>query len=168
MTKSHRREPDVKLRILCLVALLLWVVGAVLVGWVFVKGWTMPGADKRLHVLLAPAERDQVLGEMRLLLKAVHGVVTGLGSQDQQADRKQAEQAARSAGMGMAADVNPALMAKLPLPFKQMGMSVHKDFDGLADAIAQGETPAQIMHRLASITGRCTTCHDLYRLPAGP
>ena len=76
-----------------------------------------------------------ILGEMRMLLKAVHGVVTGLAGQDQTADRVQIEQAARSAGMGMAADVNPALMAKLPLPFKQMGMSIHKDMDALADAI---------------------------------
>lgn len=153
-------------RILCWTALLLWVMGAALVGWFFVKGWTTPDSDGRMRILLAPVERDQILGEMRLLLKAVHGVVAGLGGRDQQTDRKQAEQAARSAGMAMAADVNPALMAKLPLPFKQMGMSVHKDFDGLADAIAQGEAPTQLMNRLASITSRCTTCHDLYRLPA--
>lgn len=152
-------------RILCWAALLLWVAGAALVGWFFVKGWTAPGSDGRMQVLLAPAERDQVLGEMRLLLKAVHGVVAGLSQPERQDGLKQAEQAARAAGMGMAADVDPALMAKLPLPFKQMGMSVHKDFDGLADAIAQGEAPMQLMQRLSSITSRCTTCHDLYRLP---
>ena len=39
--------------------------------------------------------------------------------QNHEADRAQIEQAARSAGMAMAADVNPALMAKLPLPFKR-------------------------------------------------
>lgn len=155
-----------RFRILCWTALLLWITGAAVVGWLFVKGWTTPGSDGRMQILLAPAERDQILGEMRLLLKAVHGVVTGLSQPEQQDGLKQAAQAARAAGMGMAADVDPALMAKLPLPFKQMGMSVHKDFDGLADAVAQGETPAQIMQRLSSITGRCTTCHDLYRLPA--
>jgi cytochrome c556 len=63
--------------------------------------------------------------------------------------------------------VDPAIMLKLPLPFKQMGMSVHKDMDALADAIVQKETPAQILARLSSITARCTTCHDLYRLSAG-
>ena len=73
-------------------------------------------------------------------------MVTGLASQDQEADRTQMEQAARSAGMGMAGDVNPALMAKLPLPFKQMGMSIHKDMDALADAIVQKETPQQILN----------------------
>ena len=41
----------------------------------------------------------------------------------------------RAVGMGMAADVEPAIMMKLPLPFKQMGMSVHRDFDAIADGI---------------------------------
>jgi len=128
------------------------------------QGWTTPGTDGRMQIVLAPAERDQILGEMHRLLKVVHGVVTGLAGQDQEANRTQMEQAARSAGMGMAADVNPALMAKLPLPFKQMGMSIHKDMDALADAIVRKETAQQILQRLSSMTARCTTCHDVYRL----
>ena len=102
---------------------------------------------------------------MRQLLKSVHGVVTVLGSPDQ--NLKAAEAAARSAGMAMAADVNPAVMLKLPLPFKQMGMSIHKDMDALADAIVQNETPQQILQRLSSMTARCTACHDMYRFSAG-
>ena len=151
---------------LCWITLGLWIVTIGVAGWFFVQGWTTAGTDGRMHIVLAPAERDLILGEMRMLLKAVHGVVTGLAGQDQAADRTQIEQAARSAGMGMAADVNPALMAKLPLPFKQMGMSIHKDMDALADAVVRKETPQQILQRLSSMTARCTTCHDLYRFSA--
>ena len=147
----------------CRITLGLWIMTIVVAGWFFVQGWTTPGTDGRMQVVLAPAERDLVLGEMRMLLKAVHGVVTGLAGQDQEADRTQMEQAARSAGMGMAADVNPALMAKLPFPFKQMGMSIHRDMDALADAIVQKETSQQILQRLSSMTARCTMCHDMYR-----
>jgi cytochrome c556 len=147
----------------CRIILGLWVVTFGVAGWFFVQGWTAPGTDGRIQVVLAPAERDLILNEMRMLLKAVHGMVTGLAGQGQEADRTQIQQAARSAGMGMAADVNPALLEKLPLPFKQMGMSIHKDMDALADAIVQNETPQQILQRLSSITARCTTCHDLYR-----
>lgn len=68
--------------------------------------------------------------------------------------------------MSMAADVEPTIMVKLPLPFKQMGMSIHKDMDALADAIARHETPQQILQRLSSMTARCTTCHDMYRFKA--
>ena len=150
-----------------IIAVVLWVVTVTGAGWFFVKGWTTKGADGRTEILLAPGERDLILGEMRQLLKAVHGVVSGAAGQDQPADRQQMEQAARAAGMGMAADVNPAIMAKLPLPFKQMGMSIHRDMDALADAIVQKETPQQILQRLSSMTARCTTCHDLYRLGVG-
>ena len=147
----------------CWIALGLWLLTIGVAGWFFVQGWTTQGTDGRMQILLAPTERDLILGEMRMLLKAVHGMVTGLAGQNQEADRTQMEQAARAAGMDMAADVNPALMAKLPLPFKQMGMSIHKDMDALADAIVQKETPQQILQRLSSMTARCTTCHDLYR-----
>jgi len=141
----------------------LWIATIGATGWFFVQGWTTQGTDGRMQIVLAPAERELILGEMRILLKAVHGVVTGLAGQDQEASRAQMEQAARSAGMAMAEDVNPALMAKLPLPFKQMGMSIHQDMDALADAIAQKETQQQILQRLSSMTARCTTCHDMYR-----
>ena len=151
---------------LCRITLGLWIVTIGVAGWFFVQGWTTQGRDGRVQIVLAPTERDLILGEMRMLLKAVHGVVTGLAVQNQETDRAQIEQAARSAGMAMAADVNPALMAKLPLPFKQMGMSIHKDMDALADAIVQKETPQQILQRLSSMTARCTACHDLYRFSA--
>ena len=148
---------------LCWITLGLWILTIGIAGWFIVQGWTTQGTDGRMQIVLAPAERDLVLGEMRMLLKAVHGVVTGLAGQNQEAARTQIEQAARSAGMGMAADVNPSLMAKLPLSFKQMGMSIHADMDALADAIVQNETPQQILQRLSNMTVRCTTCHDLYR-----
>jgi len=148
---------------LCWITLGLWIVTIGVAGWLFVQGWTTQGTDRRMQIVLAPAERDLILGEMRMLLKAVHGVVTGLAGQNQDANRTQMEQAARSAGMDMAADVNPSLMAKLPLSFKQMGMSIHADMDALADAIVQNETPQQILQRLSNMTVRCTTCHDLYR-----
>jgi hypothetical protein len=151
---------------LCRITLGLWIVTIGVAGWFFVQGWTTQGTDGRMQIVLAPTERDLILGEMRMLLKAVHGVVTGLAVLNQEADRAQIEQAARSVGMALAADVNPALMAKLPLPFKQMGMSIHKDMDALADAIVQKETPQQILQRLSSMTARCTACHDLYRFSA--
>jgi hypothetical protein len=150
----------------CRIALGLWIVTIGVAGWFFVQGWTTKSTDGRTEIALAPAEHDLILGEMRMLLKAVHGVVTGLAGPDQEANRAQMEQAARSAGMHMAEDVNPALMAKLPLAFKQMGMSIHKDMDALADAIVQKETSQQILQRLSSMTARCTGCHEMYRFSA--
>ena len=148
-------------RVLGVGTLVLWMITVSVMVGLFVQGHTRPGTDGRTEIILAPAERDLVLEEMRQLLKAVHGVVTVLGSSEQ--NLKAAEGSARAAGMAMAADVSPAIMLKLPLAFKQMGMSVHKDMDHLADGIAQGESSVQILNRLSSMTARCTTCHDMYR-----
>ena len=74
------------------------------------------------------------------------------------------EQAARASGMGMAADVNPILMAKLPLAFKQQGMSVHHDFDALADTIARGADQATVLYEFTGITARCVGYHAIYSL----
>jgi len=145
----------------CTSVFVLWILTITVLGWFFIKGWTAEGSDGRTEILLAPVERDQILAEMRLLLKAVDGIVRGLGAAEP--DRKLIQEAARVVGMGMAADVAPALMGKLPLPFKQLGMSIHKDMDALADAIVRDETAQQILQRLSSMTARCTACHDMYR-----
>ncbi len=149
---------------LCIAAVVLWIMTLTAAGWLFVKGWTVKGSDGRTEILLVPVERDQILAEMRQLLKAVDVLVRGLG--EPKPDRKEMEAAARGVGMKMAADTEPAIMAKLPLPFKQLGMSIHKDMDALADAIAQQEGSQQILQRLSSMTARCTACHDMYRFKA--
>jgi cytochrome c556 len=148
----------------CTSVFVLWILTSTVLGWFFVKGWTTTGSDGRTEILLAPIERDQILAEMRQLLKAVDGVVRGLG--ESQPDLQAMQGVARAAGMEMAADVDPAIMAKLPLPFKQMGMSIHKDMDALADAVVRDETAQQILQRLSSMTARCTACHEMYRFSA--
>lgn len=145
----------------CTSVFLLWILTSTVLGWFFTKGWTTTGSDGRTEILLAGAERDQILVEMRQLLKAVDGIVGGLAATEP--DRKLIQEAARAVGMGMAADVDPTIMAKLPLPFKQMGMSIHSDMDALAEAITRNETSQQILQRLSSMTARCTACHDMYR-----
>lgn len=146
-------------RTLCIVVLGVWVATLAAVGWMFLKGWTTPGSDGRTAIILSAAERDQILAEMRQFLKAVQGVVSGLSRQNP----AQAEEAARGVGLDMEADVDLALILKLPLAFKQMGMSIHRDMETLADGIHAGASTGQILAQMAGIMSRCTTCHDLYR-----
>lgn len=143
-----------------LIALVLWIATIGVLGFFFVRGWTSESSDRRTAIHLAPAERDLVLAEMREMLHSVHNLVTGLSA----GDRKIMEQAARASGMGMAVDVNPIILAKLPLAFKQQGMSVHRDFDALADSIAQGADQATVLRNFTGITARCVGCHVSYRL----
>ena len=105
-------------------------------------------------------ERDLVLGEMRALLKSLNAVFVGLAQNDQAFIVKSIE----PVGMKMAADVNPVLMGKLPLEFKQVGMSVHKDFDVLREDISRGLSNQLITKRMSEITGKCIACHETYRL----
>jgi hypothetical protein len=144
-----------------LIAIVLWAITVGVFGYFFVRGWTSESSDRRTAVHLAPAERDLVLSEMRQMLHSVHNLVTGLSA----GDAKIMEQAARASGMGMAADVNPIIMAKLPIEFKRQGMSVHRDFDALADTIARGADQATVLRDFTGITARCVGCHTSYRLP---
>ena len=145
---------------LTLAAIALWAVTALALGILFVRGQTAAGVDGRTAILLADGERGFILEEMRGLLVAVHDVAEGL-SRD---DRAEVVRAARGAGMASAHDVSPALMVKLPLAFKQLGLPLHQGFDDLAAAAEHGESAAALSRRLVEQLDRCVACHGAYRL----
>lgn len=144
-----------------LIAIALWIVTIGVFGYFFLRGWTSESTDQRTAIQLAPGERDVVLAEMRQMLHSVHNLVTGLSA----GDRKIMEEAARASGVRMATEENPIIMAKLPFDFRRQGMSVHRDFDALADHIASGADQASVLREFTGITARCVGCHTSYRLP---
>jgi len=141
-------------------ALLLWIATITVFAWFFIRGNTTEGTDGRTAIVLQPAERDLVLTEMRGLLVATQGILEGANNNDPQKTSK----AAASAGMAAAADVNPALMAKLPLEFKQLGMSVHHDMDEIAKAASEGKSSAEILKMTSSTMTKCIACHSTWQL----
>lgn len=145
---------------IALFALLLWVATVAVFAWFFVRGNTTAGTDNRTAVVLAPAERELILSEMRGLLMGVHDMLEGANNND----AKQIASAARKIGMGSAADVNPALMAKLPMEFKQLGMSVHHDMDDLAAAADAGKSVPELQKMLTSTMSKCVACHAGWQL----
>ncbi len=147
---------------LAVAAIALWLVTVAVFGWFFVHGSTTAGTDNRSAVLLAPGERALILSEMRGLLSGVHGILDALNHND----LKAAATAARAIGTASAADVNPALMAKLPLPFKQLGMSVHREMDDLAKAADSGRPAAELQTMLTGTLGKCVACHAAWQLKA--
>ncbi|MBI5428875.1 MAG: hypothetical protein HY938_00255 [Nitrosomonadales bacterium] len=144
------------------IALLLWVVTIAVFAWFFIRGSTTAGTDGRTAVVLQSGERDLVLAEMRGLLVATQGILDGANNGDMQHVGK----AAAMAGMASAADVNPALMAKLPLEFKQLGMSVHRDMDDIAQAAQTGKSSTEILKMVAATLAKCTACHAAWQLKA--
>lgn len=145
---------------LALAALVLWVATVAVFAWFFVRGNTVPGSDGRSAIVLAPAERGLILAEMRGLLAEVHNILDAINRND----RQQIAASARHVGTAYAADVNPAIMAKLPLPFKQLGMSVHHDMDDLAAAADSGKPVAELQAMLTATMSKCVSCHAAWEL----
>lgn len=143
-------------------ALLLWIVTVSIGAWFFIRGNVTTGTDNRTAIVLSPGERDLILQEMRGLLSATQGILEGVN----QGDMVRVATAARAAGMAAAADVNPSLMAKLPLPFKSMGMSVHRSMDEMAQAAERGTPAPEILKMLGNTLGLCVACHSSWQLKA--
>lgn len=144
------------------IAILLWVVTLAVFAWFIVRGNTASGTDNRTAVVLGASERNLILSEMRSLLAGVHGTLEGIN----RGDMKQVASSAHAVGMSSAADVNPALMAKLPMPFKQLGMGTHRDMDELGKAAENGRPAPELLNMLSGVLGKCVNCHASWQLKA--
>lgn len=144
-------------------SILLWVATIVVFAWFFIRGNTVAGTDNRTAVVLGAGERTLILSEMRGLLAGTYNILEGINRNDSE----QVARSARAVGMASAADVNPALMAKLPMPFKQLGMSVHHDMDDLAQAAENGKPAAELQTMLTNTLSKCVACHASWQLKAG-
>lgn len=120
--------------------------------------------DERTVMVLAPSEREVVLLEMRQFLSGVQ-LMTDAVARD---DAKALAQAARSLGKAAVHEVSPELRAKLPAEFKQLGFSVHSDFDQIAmDAESLGDMKHS-MTQLSSTLQKCVACHTIYQIQSEP
>ena len=128
---------------------------------VVVLGNTEKAADGRTAVLLDSAERQAVLGEMRLLLETTQSVVEGLAHNDPAA----VEAASRRVGSDAIATMDVRLRAKLPLEFKKLGFATHYAFDDIADMAKQGKPAKTIQLKLSETMNNCIACHASYQLP---
>jgi hypothetical protein len=144
------------------IALLLWLVTIAVIVWFFIRGSTVAGTDGRTAIVLHPRERELVLIEMRGLLADTQGILEGAN----QGDMQRIIKAARAGGMTGTADASPALMAKLPLEFKALGMSVHHDMDEIAKAAEDGKPAAELLKMMSSALMKCVACHAAWQLKA--
>lgn len=95
---------------IAIAAILLWVITVTVFTQFIIRGNTVAGTDNRTAVVLAVGERALILSEMRSLLAGTYNILEGINRND----LKQVSQAACAVGMASTANVNPALMAKLP------------------------------------------------------
>lgn len=145
---------------LAFIALLLWVATIVVLAWFFIRGNTQPGNDGRTAIVLQASERNLVLSEMRGLLSATQVILDAAN----QGDMQRIIKASTAAGMAGAADVNPALMAKLPIEFKSLGMSVHRSMDEIAKAAKDGAPAQKILQMASDVLTKCVACHSAWQI----
>ena len=123
-------------------------------------GKTEAAPDGRVAIVVEPPERDLLLQEMRLFLEGLQAMAAGLEKDDLGA----VASAARALGSKMNGDVPAALMTKLPLEFKTLGLSVHRDFDQIAlDAEGLG-MPKHTLGQVSAVMQKCVACHRTYQL----
>lgn len=140
------------------------IVTAVAAYRLLMGGHAHPSSDGRAEIVLAPADRDLVLTEMRGFLSAVQGITAAVSRDDLAVVAEQAR------GMGRAAvgQIPVSLMQALPLEFKTLGNSVHADFDQLALDAEQLGDREHALRQLGDILNKCVACHATYRLSPRP
>ena len=119
-----------------------------------------PDHDARVVLELTPSERVMILEEMRMFLAGVQKMTGALGQQDMPA----VAEAARGMGQKMVHEVPPALRAKLPMEFRQLGFSVHGDFDQIALDADSLKDVSYSLSQLSATLQKCVACHTLYQI----
>lgn len=116
------------------IAIALWIFTFIMLGYFLYFGNTSKSPDHRVAIHLTQAERQLVLTEMRALLMAVNGMLSGLGAKDYEGAAK----AADAVGMGLVASLEnqeKTILLKLPGEFKKLGFGTHEKFDSIAAKI---------------------------------
>lgn len=119
-----------------------------------------PATDNRAVLKLTPGERMMVLEEMRLFLDGIQKMTYSLSKQDMQA----AADAARNMGQKMVHEVPPALRAKLPQKFRQLGATVHSSFDQIALDAETLKDVSYTLNQLSTTLKNCASCHATYQI----
>ncbi len=162
--KSDAAMRSVTVIYLAIIAGLVGVIAVMAYTFLVAGKTTITAEDPRRAIVLDPPERALVLTEMRGFLTAVQTITDAAVRND----AKAIAAAAKPMGMAAAGGVPPALAAKLPLEFKQLGHSVHQDFDRIAlDAEAMGDTRHSLT-QLGETLGKCVACHAMFQLTASP
>lgn len=136
------------------------VLNGTLIYRFIIAGSALEITDQRTAIVLEEPERELVLAEMRMFLAAVQGITQAI----HQENMGEVAAKARAVGSAAAGEVPASLMGKLPLEFKQLGLSTHQSFDTIAmDAESLGDGP-HAMEQLGKLLNNCISCHATYQI----
>lgn len=119
-----------------------------------------PATDTRTVLALTSSERAMILEEMRLFLDGVQKMTGALAKPDMAA----VAETARGMGQKLVHEVPPALRAKLPQEFRQLGASVHREFDQIALDADSLQDASHSLNQLSATLKKCVSCHATYQI----
>lgn len=120
---------------------------------------TATNADSRNAIAVDAHARAKLLAEMRAHLVNVQALLEALSK----GDMKGATQAARASGVQSASESADDIIAHLPSGFTALGMSMHRDFDRIADMAARGSDAQTLLRQVAVTMQKCVVCHTTYK-----
>lgn len=139
----------------------LVLLGALL-PWGVSVGAAEGPLDTRTELELTPQARHVVLSEMRDFVVGLQRITAALSEEDM----RTVAAVARGLGTTAAGEVPPEAMRQLPAEFRQLGFTVHRDFDQIAlDAEGLGD-PMHTLQQLSRMMNGCVACHASYQIRA--
>ncbi len=132
-------------------------------GYMFlIRGNTVTSEDGRTAIVVTEGERQLLLAEMRGFLEAIQAITEAAGNDDMATIAT----VASSVGSASTNEVPVALMGKLPLEFKTLGLSTHSLFDELALNAEDIGDASIMMTGVGNLLQNCTSCHAGYKIIA--
>lgn len=147
---------------MALAALVLWMLTILGAVYLFTFGRTRESSDTRTTIVLTSPEHALLLREMRDLLGSLNGAAGALA----RGDDEQAARFVEKSGMAMVNSLElreRTILAKLPMPMKQLGLATHREMDILAARIRHHEPMNGILGQIEIVTSKCIACHAMYR-----
>ncbi|MEP6546317.1 MAG: hypothetical protein ABJD53_02540 [Gammaproteobacteria bacterium] len=120
---------------------------------------TVSNADSRNVIAVDTHARAELLAEMRAHLVNIQALLEALSK----GNMKGATQAARASGVQSASESADDIIAHLPSGFTALGMSMHRDFDRIADMAERGGDAQTLLRQVAVTMQKCVVCHTNYR-----
>ena len=124
---------------------------------------TTMNPDSRIVVTVNAHAQAELLAEMRAHLVNVQNLLEALSHND----LKGVARAARASGVASATETADELIVRLPRGFIALGLSMHQDFDRIADRAVQGEGADRLLATTAVVLQKCVACHTMYQLRVG-
>lgn len=125
-----------------------------------VAGDTVMNAHSRNVIQVDAHARAELLAEMRAHVVNVQRLLEALSKGDVEGVAR----AARDSGVQSATETADDLIEHLPRGFTALGVSMHQDFDRIADMAAQGSDTQRLLETVAVAMQKCVVCHTTYQL----